>query len=164
MQRFLILAGMLILAGALQGNTPSWLMWRGAQPDFLLVVLIATALMLDPLAGAVMGFVAGLMQGSMVGFSIGSFIVSRTLIGFVAGTITLRLFSENPMVPMIAAVGLTFLSEAVFLLTSPTGGFIAAVDKILITSLYNGLLTAVAFWILRKFEIHKKVKHIESRL
>lgn len=163
MQRFLIPAGLLILAGTLQGNA-GWLSIHGARPDFLLVVLIATALMLDPFEGAIMGFAAGFIHGSIVGISLGSFIISRTLIGFIAGTVTVRLFSENPLVPMLGAGGLTFLSEAVFLLSNPTGGFLVVMNKILMTSLYNSVLTMIAFWILRRFEVHKKVKQAAARV
>ncbi len=66
--------------------------------------------------GRALGFIAGLMHGSLVGFSLGSFIVTRTITGFLAGLVTTRLFSENPLVPALSAVWLTVVCEALFLL------------------------------------------------
>lgn len=164
MQRYLLPVGMLVLAAALQGNLPAWLVLKGARPDLPLVVLIATALSLDPLSGAALGFIAGLIHGSIVGASLGSFIVSRTIIGFAAGSVTIRLFSENPVVPVLSAGGLTLLGEVIFLLANPVPSLAASLKIILAKSLYNSLLTLVVYWILRWIEVRRKIKMAAARL
>lgn len=155
---------MLILAGALQSNIPSWMALKGARPDFILVVLISISLTLDPGAGAVLGFLAGLIHGSIVGISLGSFIASRTIIGFTAGSVTIRLFSENPIVPVLAAGGLTFAGEIVFLLTNPANDFFASISVVLFKTLYNSLLTLILFWFIRWMQIRQKIKKAAARL
>ena len=155
---------MLILAGALQGNSPGWLSIKGGRPDFLLVALISTSLTLDPTKGAVLGFVAGLIHGSIIGTDIGSYIVSRTIIGFVAGMINIRFFSDNPVVPVLSAGVLTFMGEGFFLLASPPANPVAELDKILFISLFNSLLTLVAFWILKWIEVRQKIRKASARV
>jgi len=155
---------MLILAGALQSNIPSWMVIKDARPDFILVVLISISLTLDPGTGAVLGFIAGLIHGSIVGISLGSFIASRTIIGFAAGSVTIRLFSENPIVPVLAAGGLTFAGEIVFLLTNPANDFLASISIVLCKSLYNSLLTLILFWFIRWMQIRQKIKKAAARL
>lgn len=155
---------MLILAGALQGNIPSWMVIKGARPDLILVVLIAIALGLDPGDGAILGFLAGLIHGSIVGVSLGSFIASCTIIGFAAGFVTIRMFSENPIVPVIVAGVLTFAGEIMFLLTNPVAGFWSSINIVLFKTLYNSLFTLILFWIIRWIKVRKKIRMITDRL
>ena len=164
MQRLGLPILLVLVASAVQGDLPPWLVLKGGRPDFVLVVLIATALTLDPVSGAVLGFIAGMVHGSIVGYSLGSFVVSRTVIGFLAGSVTIRLFSENPVVPVLAAGGLTFLGEAVFLLSNPTPDLLASLNVALAKSLFNSLLTLVAYWLLRWIEVRRKIKMAEARL
>lgn len=164
MQRYLLPIAMMMLAGALQGNLPGWLALKGAKPDLILVVLVATALNFEPVTGALFGFFAGMIHGSLVGYSLGSLIVSRTIIGFLASSITTRLFSENPIVPVLAAGGLTFVGEAVFLLGNPTSNFLASVNVVLAKSLYNSFLTLMVFWFLRWMDVRRKIKQAAARL
>ncbi|HOP79049.1 MAG TPA: rod shape-determining protein MreD [Armatimonadota bacterium] len=164
MRRYALPLIMLILAGALQGYLPSWMVIRGARPDFLMVVVIATSLTLDPLSGGILGFLGGIIHGSIVGEGVGSFIVSRTIIGFVAGSVTIRFFSDNPVVPVLAAGVLTFSGEALFLLANPVADLGSSLNVLLIKSLYNSLLTLIIFWFLRWMEVRRKIKMAEARL
>ncbi len=164
MQRYLLPSLLILLAAAIQGNLPDWLIIKGGQPDLILVALIATALTLDPATGAVLGFVAGLVHGAITGESLGSFIVTRTIIGYAAGSLTVRLFSDNPVVPVLAAGGLTFAGEFIFLLANPTPDLIGGVNMILAKSLYDSLLTIFVFWFLRWTEIRRKIKMASARL
>lgn len=164
MQKYVFPVLMLVLAGTLQGNIPAWMVIKGARPDLILVVLIAMSLELDPGAGAVLGFLAGLIHGSLVGISIGSFIASRTIIGFAAGFVTIRMFSENPLVPVVAAGALTFVGEVMFLLANPVTGFFASINVVLFKALYNSLLTLFLFWFIRWMHIRRKIKMAAARL
>lgn len=164
MRNYILPMLLILLAAGLQGNLPEWMLIKGGQPDLILVALIATALMLDPTTGAVLGFFAGLVQGSIVSDSLGSFIVTRTIIGYAAGTLTVRMFSDNPVVPVIAAGGLTFVGEFIFLLANPTPNLIGAINTILAKSLYDSLLTIIVFWFLRWMEVRRKIKMASARL
>jgi rod shape-determining protein MreD len=162
--RYVLPGILLFIAGALQGNMPMWLSIKGARPDLILVVLIATALTMDSFAGSVLGFLAGLIHGSIVEQSLGSFIVSRTIVGFAAGMVTVRLFSENPMVPVVAAGGLTFVGEGIFLLANPAPDLAASVTVVFWKSLFNSSLTLIAYWLLRWIEIRRKIKMANARI
>ena len=164
MQKYLLPALLILLAAAIQGNLPSWMLIKGGQPDLILVVLIATALTQDPGTGAVLGFIAGLIQGSVVNESLGSFIVTRTIIGYAAGSVTVRLFSDNPVVPVLAAGGLTFAGEFLFLLANPTPDLVSAINTILAKSLYDSLLTIIVFWFMKWMAVRRKIKMASARL
>jgi rod shape-determining protein MreD len=164
MRRFILPIIVLFAAAGIQGNIPSWMTVAGAKPDFILIALIASALTLDPPSGAVLGFAAGLIHGAVVGESLGSFIASRTIIGFLAGMVTIRLFSENPLVPVLAAGGLTFIGEGLFMLANPKSDLAGSIISILITSLFNAVLTLAAFWLIKSFEVRSKIKRASARL
>ena len=154
----------LIVAAGIQANLPASMSLLGAKPDLILVVLIAYSLAADPLFGAGLGFIAGLVQGCAVGLSLGSFIVTRTITGFLAGFATTRLFSENPVVPMLSAAWLTAACEGLFLLANPRAALVPAARTILGECIYNATLTLLLYWLLRSLETRHKIKMANARI
>ncbi|NLN76977.1 MAG: rod shape-determining protein MreD [Armatimonadetes bacterium] len=154
----------LIAAAGLQGNLPDFISIWGAKPDLIIVVLISYALAADPEFGAVLGFVAGLLQGRYVGLSMGSFIITRTITGFLSGLVTTRLFSENPLVPALSAVWLTVVCEVLFLLGNPQSDLIVVARKIAGECLGNAILTLLVYFTLRNLDIRRKIKLANARL
>lgn len=154
----------LIVAAGLQGNLPHALSIWGGTPDLVLVVLISCSLAADPAFGAGLGFVAGLVHGSFVGFSLGSFIVTRTATGFLAGLVTTRLFSENPLVPAISAVWLTVVCEALFLLGNPPLHLGVAIRAVVGESIGNAIFTLFVYYALRHLDTNRKIKLANARI
>ena len=154
----------LFVAAGIQGNLPASVSILGGKPDLILVVLIAYSLSGDPGFGAMLGFFAGLVHGTAVGMSLGSFIVTRTLTGFLAGLTTTRVFGENPLVPTLSAAWLTLVCEGIFVLANPTASFTAALRTILGEAISNALLTLIVSWVLRGFETRRKIKLANARL
>lgn len=154
----------LITAAGLQGNLPAAISIWGAKPDLVFVVLISYSLAADPEFGAGLGFVAGLVQGSFVGISLSSFIVTRTITGFLAGLVTTRLFSENPLVPAISAVWLTVVCETLFLLGNPCSNLGVAIHKVAGECLANAIFTLFVYYIFRHLDTRRKIKLANARL
>jgi rod shape-determining protein MreD len=154
----------LLIAAGLQGNLPGSVSLMGAKPDLVLVVLIGFALAADPVFGAMLGFFAGLITGSAVGLSLGSFICTRTITGFLAGVVTTRLFSENPIVPMFSAAWLTLVNELLFLLANPRLSPAAAFRTIGGECIYNALLALIIYWFLKHMETRRKIRLVDARL
>jgi len=154
----------LIAAAGLQGNLPAAISIWGAKPDLVLVVLISYSLAADPAFGAGLGFVAGLVHGSFVGFSLGSFIVTRTITGFLSGLVTARLFSENLLVPALSAVWLTVVCEVLFLLSNPRPDLGIALRKVAGECLSNAILTLLIQFALRHLDTHRKIKLANARI
>jgi len=154
----------LVIAAGIQGNLPASMCLFGARPDLVLVVLVAYSLAAEPTFGATLGFVAGLIHGASVGMSLGSFIVTRTLTGFLASLVTTRLFGENPVVPTVAAAGLTLVCEGLFALSNPRAPFVPAIRIIAGECVYNALLALILYWILRGFQTRKKISLVNARI
>ena len=164
MKRYIWFAISLVAAAGLQGNLPASISIWGGKPDLLLVVLIAYALAADPATGAAMGFVTGLIHGSAVGLALGSFIVTRTIVGFLAGLVTSRLFSQNPIVPMLSAAWLTFVSEGLFLLANPRPNLVLVAGRIGGECISNAFLTLLLYWVMRFLDNRRKIKLVDARI
>lgn len=154
----------LIVAAGLQGNLPHAISIMGAKPDLILVVLISYSLAADPVVGATLGFIAGLIHGSFVGLSLGSFMVTRTITGFLAGLVNTRVFSDNPVVPMLSAVWLTFVCDGLFLLGNPPVNLGLAVRRLIGECIANGIATLFVYYLMRHLEVRRKIKLANARL
>ena len=164
MTRYLWPVITLIIAAGLQGNWPRSITLLGATPDFVLVLLIAYALAADPSFGATLGFIAGLLHGGAVGIGLGSFIVTRTIVGFLAGLVTTRLFSNNPIVPVLSAAWLTLVGDGLFLLANPRPDMALALRTVAGECILNAALTLILYCILRYFDTRRKLKLVNARI
>lgn len=154
----------LVLVAGLQGNLPRGISIMGGRPDLILVVLISYSLAADPVFGTGLGFIAGLIHGSFVGFSLGSFIVTRVITGFLAGIVTTRLFSDNPFVPVLSAIWLTVVCEILFLLGNPPPSLGLALRKVIGECIANGIATLFVYYLIRHLETRRKIKLANARL
>lgn len=154
----------LIVAAGLQGNLPPAVSIMGAKPDLILVVLVSYSLAADPVFGAGLGFIAGLIHGSFVGLSLGSFIVTRTITGFLAGLVNKRVFSENPFVPVLSAIWLTVVCEGLFLLGNPPRDLGLAVRKLIGECIANGIATLLVYYLFSYLETGRKIKLANARM
>ena len=164
MRRYIWAVISLIIAAGIQGSLPRSISILGAKPDLILVVLIAYSLAADPTFGAAMGFIAGLIHGSAVGLSLGSFIITRTITGFLAGLVPTRLFSDNLIVPAAAAAWLTLVCEGIFLLANPRPHFLFAARIVVGECVYNAILTLIVHFLLLHFEARRKLKLVDARI
>jgi len=154
----------LVVVAGLQGNLPPAISIMGAKPDLILVVLVSYCLAADLVFGAGLGFIAGLIHGSFVGLSLGSFIVTRTITGFLAGLVNTRVFSENPFVPVLSAIWLTIVCEGLFLLGNPPRDLGLAVRELVGECIANGIATLFVYYLIRHFETRHKIKLANARL
>lgn len=163
MKEALITVLLLIIATAAQGLYPQALTIQGVKPDLILVVLIWWALRTDSLSGALMGFAAGLLHGAAVGMRLGTFIATRTIGGFLAGSVSSGLFGQNPLVPVAATLAITVVVQTMFLLLSPVTGLAAAFAGILIEAVYNGVLVLIFSFVAAQFQLHKRIRLAQDR-
>lgn len=164
MKSFIWAVLLLIIAVGFQGNIPGCLSLFGAKPDLVLVILVIYSLAMEPVAAAGVGLIAGALHGFAVGTSLGSFIFTRMLTGFLAGFSTVHVFSENLFVPAVSALVLTAVCESVFLLANPGVATAHTWQIILGESICNACLVLVICWLMRVVEGRRKMKIIDSKI
>jgi rod shape-determining protein MreD len=106
---------LLFLIGSAAQSTIAYPLYSllGAQPDFLLTILLCAALLSDAATGCVLGFAGGLLSAALIGQTVGTLLVTRTVAGFLAGRFTARVFEANTLVVML---GVLVTSLATYLL------------------------------------------------
>ncbi len=141
---------LMLFATALQASLAPHLRIGGAQPDLNKVVLIAIAVNTSAHAATACGFLAGWLMGTVVGMSVGSYLISRMVLGGALGLLELRVFRHNPIVMVLSALAGSMLCEAVFFLFSPQQDVGRWVAQATGESVYNLLFVLpVAAWVRR---------------
>lgn len=144
---------LLFIAGSVAQSTLAYPLHSllGAQPDFLLTVLLCAALLSDAATGSILGFAGGLLSASLVGQTVGTLLVTRTIAGFLAGRFTARVFEANTLVVVL---GVLVTSLAAYLLQTlvapPKVGLTPWLQATLGGALWNALLSVPITSILRR--------------
>ena len=146
----LVIISTIIIFGAAQGELAHKLSIGEISPDFLIVAVVAIGLLLGPIAGILAGALAGLTHASVVGMGMGTFLLSRAIVGYFAGLTKSHVFQDNPIVPFIGGVVGTLVAESVFVLFSPPVRLAAWIAPLPLIAIYNGILTIFILRALRK--------------
>lgn len=91
----------------------------GVHIDFVLLAVVSVALLLGMETGAIFGLVAGILTGYCAGVSLGTFALSRLMVGAGFGFFDKRFSRDNPFAPPICAAIATLVANAVFGILSP---------------------------------------------
>ncbi|MGI4790152.1 MAG: rod shape-determining protein MreD [Janthinobacterium lividum] len=118
--RQMFLAAFLIwIAAILQGRVAHAISIRGAEPDFPLVVLSSSAILVGSTRGSLLGFWAGLLAAVSLPSVYGSLFVSRIVAGAFAGNLGSSLIRANLLVPPLVTLAATVLAEMICMLMAP---------------------------------------------
>jgi hypothetical protein len=154
-QVFLV-ALFLFVAAVLQGRVAHAIAIRGAQPDFILVVLACGGTLLGGGRVAGLGFWAGLLTGALIPGTVGTFLTSRTLAGAFAGWLHGTVIRDSIAVPPLAALTTTLVAEVVFVLMAPTHHLRTWAGVRGGELLYNSLLAVPVYFLLSRLQIGRQ--------
>lgn len=154
--RLLGALGLLVLVTVLQVAVAPRAAVLGIKPDLLLLTVVGCALTRGTLAGCLVGAAAGAVEDVMVGQYLGVRALAFALVGLVTARAATRFFGDQPLVPVVAALGGTALAELTawglwrvvgFPLPLGTG----LVRVILPSCLYNALVAVLfpGWWVRR---------------
>lgn len=87
----------------------------GIKPDFLLILVLFTALLEGPITGLKIGFAVGLVEDIVVGKYFGMYILTKMLTGLIIGLVEPKIFKENYLVPVVTLFLGTILHEFWFI-------------------------------------------------
>ncbi|HZK24262.1 MAG TPA: rod shape-determining protein MreD [Oscillospiraceae bacterium] len=97
----------------LQGSVLALAGPSGVQPDILLVVTVALALLADARRGAIVGLCAGLAQDILFGSPLGFFALSKMLVGTTAGLLSSDINKELTLSAMVLMPIFTIISDLI---------------------------------------------------
>jgi len=150
--------GSLLLAVALQAGFAHRFHILGAQPDFVLVVALLFAVYSGPATGAGMGFAAGLSNAVLVGETVGTWIVARTVAGYLAGSLSTR-WLQPGREAVVAAVAMGTLVEGIAILVANPGLGIGRVAGATLIACCINSIAGLPFALL----LHNRLSHGRNR-
>jgi rod shape-determining protein MreD len=136
-------APLVFLAAVIQVSTISGLRLLGAEPDLLLVTIVAISLVAGSLTGAVAGFFGGLLVDVMTLGTLGTTSIVLILVGYWGGRYGETTGRGRPYAPPVAAFALSVAAglggvAVHFLLGQPVSG-----REALLTLIPSALLAAL---------------------
>lgn len=141
---------LLLAAGAVQGTTLFYSLDVLGHPDLVFTITIVAALLSDAPTGSLIGLCGGLLTASLAGDTVGTFLVSRIVPGFLAGWVAARLFRANSVVIMLGVLGATLLAEMLYLLAAPGIGSRLSLGSTLIGAVINAFLSVPVMLLLQR--------------
>ncbi len=146
---FVAIVCLWVAAGCQQGLAQPLSIF-GATPDFLLIAMATMGLFCSRQTSTVIGFFAGLLQGAIAGASLGSYVVTRTVSGFLVGWFNAMEMDANIVLAFIVVATTTLVAQFMLLfLTAPPGigRFVLATIE---SAVYNGVLAMPFYALLQK--------------
>jgi rod shape-determining protein MreD len=154
------LALLLYVAFAIQ---TTWLAegfgWMGgARLDLPLIVVISSGLLCGWRTGAVTGLAAGWLCGVVTSYNLGSFMMSRLIVGGVSGAFDRRFSRDNPLAPSLCMAGGTVLAYVVFGIMSPAD-FTRSWLQLLGTVALNTVVGSIAHPLFARYVVPPPLSH-----
>jgi rod shape-determining protein MreD len=139
------------VAGGLQESVAPRLQLAGASFDFIIIVISVLGLAGDRRSASLVGFFGGVVQGGLTGANLGSYVISRTLTGFVCGSIASLEFERNPVVAGLMCAGMTLVAQVSLMFIAPPAAITPFLLATIGSALVNGVLAMPCHAVLRKF-------------
>src|SRR6185437_13078311 len=141
---------LLACEAALQASVLARFSVCGAAPQLVLLSVLAWSLARGPVEGMVWGFAGGLLLDLASGGPVGVSALAMVPVAGITGSFGGRLFSTNPLLPMVAVFGatLTWFVLASFLLATlhyPTDWGGALLDVAVPTAIANAVLSLIVY-------------------
>ena len=105
----------IIVALILQTTLARFVMRGTVAVDLILVAVVCVSLIAGPITGLLAGAAAGLAQDALSSGVIGIGGLSKTVVGFLAGTIGSQLIVTQPIPRFVVFIGATILHAAIFI-------------------------------------------------
>jgi rod shape-determining protein MreD len=155
LRRVLTVAAVIITALLLQSTIFAQIKLLGVRPELLYLVTIVIAILEGPQEGAVVGFAGGMMQDFLLNQPKGITALTLTLLGYAVGMARQYIVSPSPLLPTFlvaagTAAGIAFYEVVSFLLGQLDQPLSYSVKVIVLTALYNAVLTPIFYPLLRR--------------
>ena len=134
--------------------------YHGVSVDLLLLLTVSVAFLRGAEQGAFMGFSLGLMQDLATGTFFGVNTLARTIIGFLFGQFSDRVFKEQFFLPVLASVAVTILNYFILSLLMVLLGYRFNLESHMQQILVPMLLYQLAF----AYPVHYLAYRLDKRL
>lgn len=129
----------------------------GVKPDLLLILVIFYGLIKGKNQGAIMGFVFGLVEDLLLGLFIGSNALSKSIIGFVIGSLEGKIYKDNLFTSAFAIISGTLLNGLFLLLIFNLTGAGMQIGSYMVSTVLPMMLYNLIIGIIVYFRFYRSV-------
>ena len=138
------------VAAVLQRSVAPHLAVLGGRPDFFLILLCTSSLMLSRLGGGVLGFFSGAVYSAIAMANLQHYVISRAVTGFATGWSNESGLRSGPMVATLATVAGTLLAQFFLVFMPPPREIPPPLTDTILSALYNGVLAVPVYALMHK--------------
>jgi rod shape-determining protein MreD len=127
----------------------------GSSPDLPLALIVSVALFKGPLHGELVGFASGSLCDLFSGGPLGIQSFSRVVVGYCAGFVRGRLYSDNSVTQLasgfVATLAANIIASAHLSLLFADPQFLRIrFPGLILAAISNSILVIAVFWVLKK--------------
>jgi rod shape-determining protein MreD len=126
-------------------------LFKGIKPDFVLVLICFYSLKYGQVRGMTYGAVSGLLIDTASGFMLGPHIISKSIAGFLVGTLKEHLFQWNILINTLVIAILSVVNILLIYFILGTFSKVSFINRSLETSIMEVVYTVIAAMILYPF-------------
>ncbi|MBU0609416.1 MAG: hypothetical protein KKI08_16135 [Armatimonadetes bacterium] len=140
---------LLLVLAAAQIAWPTWLRLGGEPPHLVLAAVICLGLTGGAPGGVTAGFIGAFLWGAIADLPMGNLFVSHMGLGFLAGTMRGRMFSDRLSVAAILVAAGVIVAAITKLLLAPPLSPESWVAVVLARAVFSALLTIPVYSLVR---------------
>ncbi|MEI6500703.1 MAG: hypothetical protein WCP21_06705 [Armatimonadota bacterium] len=140
---------LLLVCVSAQSAWAPWLRMRGQVPELALAAALSIGLTTGGFGGLLAGFLGAFMWASVSGLPMGNLFVSYMTLGFLAGAMRGRMFSDRLLLAMIVSAAGVIIAGVVNLLLAPPPIPQAWISAVLARAMFTALLTVPLYSLMR---------------
>ncbi len=118
--------------------------FKGIKPDFVLILICFYSLKYGQIKGLTYGALSGLLMDSVCGFILGPHIISKSVSGFLMGTVKEQLFQWNVYISTLFVAVFSVVNIILIYLILETFSTVSLVNMPLETSFWEFIYTIIA--------------------
>jgi rod shape-determining protein MreD len=165
MRRWFAIAGIIVTSLLLQSTVFAQMKLFGVRPELMYLVTIVVAIVDGPREGMIVGFAGGLSQDFLMNSPKGLSALTLTLLGYGIGLSRQYIVSPSPLLPtMMVAIGTAAAVLAYeilgFLLGQVNQPILYSIRVPLLSGIYGGVLTPLAYPLLRRLAERSRPRRI----
>jgi rod shape-determining protein MreD len=144
------LGAAILAAFILNAAYGSALQIKDARPNLGLTALLISCLFIGANSSAILGFGLGLLEASYTSMYVGSYIVTRSLAGWLVGLLEERIFRDNLFIAVLIVFLGTLFVHGCFFLFAPQPRVAQWFLRTLYEAAYNTALAIPAYFLIRR--------------
>lgn len=140
---------LLLVCVAAQSVWAPWLRMHGQVPQLALAAVLSIGLTTGGPSGLLAGFLGAFLWASVTGLPVGNLFISYMTLGFLAGAMRGRMFSDRVLLAAIVVMAAVIVAAIIGLLLAPPPSPQAWVSAVFFRALFSGLLTIPIYSLMR---------------